>query len=85
MNQLATSDSGLMIVLHNTSTDLLEEYLVLWYGEVDGEEPWGERGAECVAIHEGNLGANRLVLEEVLLGRNHVCQNLLVGLHDVCD
>ena len=58
---------------------------MLWYGEVDGEEPWGERGAERVAVHEGNLGANRLVLEEVLLGRNHVCQNLLVGLHDVCD
>ena len=67
------------------STDLLEEYLVFWYGEVDGEEPRGERGAERVAVHEGNLGADRLVLEEVLLGRNHVRQNLLVGLHDVCD
>ena len=58
---------------------------MFWYVEVDGEEPWGERGAERVAVHEGYLGADRLVLEEMLLGRNHVCQNLLVRLHDVCD
>lgn len=58
---------------------------MFWYGEVDGEESRGERGAERVAVHESYLGADRLVLEEVLLGRNHVRQNLLVRLHDVCD
>ena len=58
---------------------------MLWYGEVDGEESWGEGGAERVAVHQGNLGAHGLVLEEMLPGGDHVCQDLLVGLHNVRD
>ena len=58
---------------------------MLGYGEVDGEEPWGEGGAECVAVHQGNLGAHGLVLEEMLPRGDHIRQDLLVGLRNIRD
>ena len=60
---------------------LREEHLVLHDLEVDGEEPRLEGGAEGVAIHEPDLRVDRLVAEQVLLGRDHVLQHLLVRLH----
>ena len=51
-------------------------------GEVDGEESRSEGGAEGVAVHEGYLSADGLMLQEVLLRGDHVRQYLLVGLHD---
>ena len=68
-----------------SSAHLSEEDLVFVDGEVDGEETRGEGGAEGVAVHEGDLGGHRLVLEEMFLGRDHVCQDLAVGLHDHRD
>ncbi len=50
--------------------------------EIDSKEAWREGGAEGVAVHECNLSANGLVLEEVLLRRNHVCQNFFVRFHN---
>ena len=36
------------------------------------------------ADHEGNLCVNRLMLEQVLARRNHVNQQFLVRLNDLC-
>ena len=68
-----------------SSTHLAEEDLVFVDGEVDGEETRRERGAEGVAVHEGDLGGHRLVFQEVFLWRNHVGQDLAMGLHDDRD
>ena len=55
------------------SPHLLEEGLVFWNGEIDGEEAWVQGGAEDVAIHEGYLCAHWLVLQEMFLWWDHVC------------
>ena len=63
---------------------LLEEDSVLSDGQINGKETRGEGGAECVAVHEGNLGADRLVLQKVLFWRDHVSKDLTMRLHDCC-
>ena len=42
---------------------VIEEALVLWDLEVEGEEAWLEAGAERVTVHQTNLDVGRLVPE----------------------
>ena len=65
-----------------SQTHLIKEGLVFTNREVDGEQPWRERGAECIAIHECYLGGHRLVFQQMFPGRDHVCQDLPMRLHN---
>lgn len=64
---------------------LAEEDSVFMYGEVDREQPRGERGAESIAVHQCYLRADWLVLEQVFLWGYHVSEDLAMRLHDLSD
>lgn len=44
--------------------------------EVHCKEAGLQGGAESVALHQADLGVGRLVAEQVLLGGNHILQDL---------
>ena len=52
------------------------EHLVLHHVEVHGEEPGLQRGAECVPLHQPDLGVGGLVAQQVLLRGDHVLEDL---------
>ena len=84
-NNTTTTQHTTTTQQHNTqqhNRHLLEEGLVLWDGEVDGEETRTEGGAKGVAVHQSYLCADWLMLEQVLLRGDHVCQDLSVRLHN---
>jgi hypothetical protein len=62
---------------------LTKEDGVFMDGEIDREQPRGERGAECVPVHQRYLRADWLVLEEVFLRGDHVGEDLAMWLHDL--
>ena len=64
---------------------LTEEDSVLMNGEIDQEQSRSQRGAEHVAIHQSYLCADGLVLEEVLLWRDHVSEDFSMRLYDLGD
>ena len=51
---------------------------------INGKQSGSKRHAESVAVHESDLRADGLMLEEVFLWRDHVGQNLTMRFHDLC-
>lgn len=49
---------------------------MLHHIEIHREEPRLQRGAECVALHQADLGVGRLVAQQVLLRGDHVLKDL---------
>ena len=58
-----------------------EEDFVLDDVEVYGKQAGVQCRAKRVAVHQADLGIDRLVAEQVLLGRDHVLEDFLVGNH----
>ena len=77
--------TNIQFLAHTHYMYLTKEHSVFMNGEIDREEPRGERSTESIPVHQRYLSADWLVFEEVFLGRDHVRKDLTMGLHDLRD